>query len=208
MRRPHGEVHAGHAFVLDRMRAQAVVQVRVGALAQEPDVERAEHRAVRVHVVDDPLRIGVAGAQEVAREPRDRSLEKARPMALPQGPEQLAVAGRHLDLVGAGHERPHQQAAADVVHAEHRERIAMAALDDRLHGRASEGARGRRRGHRFGAGRPQTSSAYSRIVRSEEKKATFAVFWMAERHHASAVAPARVDAVLRVDVAREVRRSP
>ena len=124
------------------MRAETLVQLLVRALAEKPYVERAEHRAIRIDVDDDPLRVPVACTQEIARALFDRALEETGNVALAQCGNRLAVASRDVDMVGARHEGPQQQAVAHRVHAEHGERVAMTARHDRLDGRASEGARG------------------------------------------------------------------
>ena len=132
VRRPDGEVHAGHALVLDRVRAEPVVEPDVRAFADEPVVERAQHRAVRVGVVDGPGPVAVRGAQPVCGAPRHRAFEEAGGVQARERREQVAVGGHRVDGVGAGNERAHHQRAGRLVQAEHREGIAVAALDDRV----------------------------------------------------------------------------
>ena len=77
VRRPDGEVDARRALVDDRVRAQPVVQPHVRAFAEQPVVHRAQHRRVRVWVVDRPAAAVVARAQQVARALRQDAFEEA-----------------------------------------------------------------------------------------------------------------------------------
>ena len=134
VRRPHREMHALDTFVLDGMGAQAVVELRVRAFADQPVVERTEHRPVRVRIVDEPGITLVRGAQPIRRSARNRALEKSGVVPARERRERRAIARYDIDGSGAGNERPHDDAAVSLVDAEHRERVGMAAFDDRVDG--------------------------------------------------------------------------
>ncbi len=141
VRRPDGEVHARDALVLDRVRAEPVVEPDVRAFADEPVVERPQHRAVRVDVVDGPRPVAVRGAQSVRGAPRHRAFEEARGVKARERREQVAGGRHRVDGVGAGNERAHHQRAVRLVQTQHREGIAVAALDDRFDRASGQGAR-------------------------------------------------------------------
>ena len=46
VRRPHGEVHAAHALVLDHAGAQLLERLEVGAFTEEMKVVAREHPAI------------------------------------------------------------------------------------------------------------------------------------------------------------------
>ncbi len=153
VRRPHREVHAGDAFVHERMRAEPVVEHRVRALADEPVVERPQHRAEGVRVVDRPRAVAHsrrAGGSACAA--GSGPSKKPAGVALRERRERRAVLGDGLERLRAGNVRAQHDAAVDLVEAEHRERIGVAALDDRRDRvRAERALRGHRRS--LGAGR-------------------------------------------------------
>ena len=133
-------MHARGALVLDRMRAQPVVEHRVGALADEPVVERSQHRPERIRVVDRPRAVAVGGAQAIAHAPRQRALEEPAGVPPRQVREQRAVGGHGVERVGARDVRAKHRRAGDVVEAEHGERVAVAAFDDRFDRAGEQGA--------------------------------------------------------------------
>ena len=84
IRRPDREMHAGHAGMLDRMRAQPLPQAPVRALADQVVVEVAQHRRIAVGVVDFPGAAGVAARARCSR---------TRPADPPAGPRTARPRG-------------------------------------------------------------------------------------------------------------------
>ena len=158
IRRPHREVHAGRALVVDRVRAQAIVELRVRPLADEPVVDGTEHRSVRVGVVDGPRPVAVGRAEAVRDAARNRAFEEARGVPACQGSEHAAFAIDRVDGVGPRDERTHDGRAVHLVRSQHGEGVAVAALDDRL-----DRAGRQRRCHRSGVqGVPGSAPQMSR----------------------------------------------
>ena len=140
VRRPHCEVHAGVTLMLDRMRAQPIVELRMRPFADKPVVDRAQHRSVGVRIVDRPCPVTVRGEQPVGGPLRDRAFEEARGVAARQVGQQFAVGGHRVDALGAGHERAHDDPPVRLVRTQHRERIVVAAFDDGLDDGGGQGS--------------------------------------------------------------------
>jgi hypothetical protein len=136
--RPDGEMHPGNALVNDRVRTEAVVEIDLRSFAQQPVVDGAQHRAICVGVVDDPGVDLVARAQQVGNADLKASLEEAGVVAPVERGHRNAVAVEQFDLAGAGHEGADHGSAGRVVRSQHRERIAVAAGDDRRQGGARD----------------------------------------------------------------------
>ena len=83
VRRPDGEMHAVDAFVDDQVRAEPVVEPDVRALDQQIVVDRAEHRAEGVGIVDRPAAALVARPQQVADARGQDAFEEATVVAAP-----------------------------------------------------------------------------------------------------------------------------
>jgi hypothetical protein len=155
----------------------------VRTLAEQPHVHVAQHGAEAVGILEQGLAAVLpTGAQLVVTELRTRhgrALEQAP--AVDQCERPGAPAGNGLRRHGARQEGPHHRVErGGLVHAQHRKRVTVAALAERLD---LVGCQQRGDGfHGLGV-RPQTSRAYSRIVRSDEKKpmpATFAIAFFAQ----------------------------
>ena len=133
--RPDREVDAVGALVVHRVRAHLVEEPEVAALADVVVVHRAEHRPEGIGVGHPPLAAGVARPvlERLAllrvpagpRRSRRRAGARARRADLPSRVKASSSA-RAVDE-GAGDQR-----GARLLRAEHRERIAVRARDDRL----------------------------------------------------------------------------
>ena len=200
-------MHAVGALVVDRVRAHLVEEPQVAAFADVVVVHRPEHRAEGVGVGHPPVAAGVAGAvleRLALRWSVSGPSKKPASWRRVEGAGGLVVEGEGLELVGAVDEGAGDELAAGLLRAEHREGIAVRARDDRLDLRGIEkaGAGGSRRlaplhgllGHQrsprvvlLGSGyslMPQMSSAYCRMVRSDENQPIRAVFRIAFSHQA------------------------
>ncbi len=135
--RPDREGRAVHAFQRRRMGAQLLVEAEMIALGQEVDVELAQDRRETVGVVD-VLDAGVGEKTQTVGEAAlpafDDALVEARVVgALEVGRHRVAV--QHLHPPGRGMEDPHHEGrAVPTLHAEHRERVAVASLHHRSDG--------------------------------------------------------------------------
>ncbi len=142
--RPDGEVHPGDAGMLDGMGAQPLPQAAVGALVDQIVVEFAQQRRETVGIVELPGAARVGGAQRVAEPDRaigDHAFEQAS--LVPRAQLAHHGAGRlldHLEPLGTGYQRADDHTAGDLVRPEHRERVAVARLDQRAHSRVGETA--------------------------------------------------------------------
>jgi hypothetical protein len=119
------------------MRAEAVVELPVPAFAQQMLVQIAEHAREAVGILDIPFTLARAQAQlvvEALLAARDAAGEDAlRAQALKLADDLRAIGADHRDLGGFGLEgRDLQRLALAALHAQHAERIAMLAADDRL----------------------------------------------------------------------------
>ena len=164
------EVHTCHALMLDQVRAHLVVQAEVIAFAHQEIVKGAQDRAEAVRIGDPPFR-PVAPRAVLHRLGRafDRSLEQAARIDALQFTQGRTGQVEGRDLLRARHQRPQERTARPFMRSQQRERIGVAALDQ---------------GIQSGTGwlhiTFQISSAYCRMVRSEENHPTFATLWMAE----------------------------
>ena len=81
--RPDGEAHAGRALVRADMRAEHVVQVLVGALADQVQVDLAEGRAEPIRVVELPgVAVGKAEPDPIRELPRPQLRHEPAPQAV------------------------------------------------------------------------------------------------------------------------------
>ena len=196
--RPDGKMHAGDALMGDEMGAEPLIDALMRALGEEVVVERPEDRTEGVRVVELPAAAGIARPQLVEaaqREAGDQPLEEAVIVLPGERAEKLALRRDDIQRLGMRYEGAHRRAGIRHVQAEHAEGVAMARADDGAEvgirhppvQHAPEAAPLRRLHlacHLFGhVGTFQSSDAYSRIARSEEKKPMPAVFSTAERRH-------------------------
>ena len=134
VRRPHGECHPLDPIELPEMRAELVVDVEMGALAKQVEIEVAENRRHGVRV---------AGAPDV-RAPPDLELVRKNHFVFAHDPFEEAggvgllegkalAGGQDGDLVRAGVEGADNDAplcTATSVHSEHGEWVVVFAGDD------------------------------------------------------------------------------
>ena len=162
-------MHAGGAFVIHRVRAEAVVELGVGALADEPVVERPQHGAVRIGIVDEPRGLGVGGAQPIADSLAQLAVEEPGRVPAGQTRDLVTVTRHDVDAVGTRNERPHDHRAVRVVRPEDGERIAVPAVHD---GRDRLGGEWSRRAHRVRSAPARRARFRARIRESPGRTRT------------------------------------
>ena len=134
-RRPDRERRAHHPLVLADVRTELVVELLVAPLADQVQVQLAERRLKRVRVLERELaRLPVVDLELVAQwelRALDRALEDAGRVDLL---ERHGLALRRLggDLLGRWAQRPDHDATVFGVRAEHRVRVGMLALGERV----------------------------------------------------------------------------
>jgi len=162
-RRPDDKAGAAGAFVDLRVRAHPFVGAVVRALGQQVEVGVADQRRKAVGVVDHhrlertALGVGPTDAQPVGEgiaPPRHRTGEQRAALLACQRAQPPAQRVEQIDLGRTGQQRAHHQRGAGVMHAEHRERIAVVGAHQRVQRRgidpAGLGHGSRRSGHRLG----------------------------------------------------------
>ena len=132
--RPDREVHARGALMRHQMRAELVEQAQMRALGNVVVVHRSEHRAERIGIGHRPFAAGIAGAvaQRLALADGEPAFEEAGIVTARQLASLLAGQREGGDGFGMRDEAARDQLAADLLHAEHGEGIAVDARDDRL----------------------------------------------------------------------------
>src|SRR6185295_23458 len=98
--------------------------------ADQPVVERAENRPVRIRVVGDPCPRDVGRAQPVRSAAWNRAFEESAGMTSRERGERGAVARYDIDRLRTRDERADDDRAARLVNAEHCERVVVSAFDD------------------------------------------------------------------------------
>ena len=199
VRRPDGEVHAADAFVLDDVGAHLVEEAAMRALGDVVVVHRTEDRAEGVGVRHPPVAAGIGGMEpeRLALAELEPSFEQPVFVTAHQFAGLVAGEGEGGDGLGMRDEAAGDQPAVRaLLHAEHGERVAMRACNERrdLAGRKSVARRfllslGARGFHPA----LQMSLAYSRIDLSEENHPTWAVFRIVLAYHFAPVDEERVD---------------
>jgi hypothetical protein len=121
------------------MGAQGLAQLAVTPLRQQIDVQLAQHRPEPVRVVAHRGLVAAADPQPVRRAlPHQARPEAGRMHPLQRGqhdaPGGVALGRDRLHRVHVRNEGPHRAAPGHVVRAEHRERVAVPGLHDRVDG--------------------------------------------------------------------------
>jgi hypothetical protein len=198
--RPDGEVRARHTLMRDEMGAKTLIDALMRALREQIVVERPEHWPKGVGVIEVPGAARIARPQLVEAPERKAShqpLEKAVIVLARERAEKFALRRDHIERLGMRHEGADGGPRIRHVQTEHAEGIAVAGADDGVEMRiryppvryapqAASLPLGRLHltDYLFGhVGTFQSSEAYSRIARSEEKNPMPAVFNTAERRH-------------------------
>ncbi len=211
VRRPDREVDAVGALVGDRVRAHLVEEAEVRPLADEVVVHRPEHRPEGIGVGHPPLAAGVPGAvlERLALADGKPALEETGVVPALEDARRLVVQGKGLELGGAVDEGARDELRPRPLYAQDGERVAVRPGHDRFDRRWIE-----RTGGAVAAGlaaldgllahktsppgdtpelcpvgsgyrsMPHMSSAYCRIVRSDENHPMRAVLRMAFSHQA------------------------
>jgi hypothetical protein len=82
----------------------------------------------------------VRGVQAVRGAARDCPFEESCGVPRCEVRDEIAVACHRVDGLGAGNECPHDECAVCIVEAQHRERVGVAAFDDRVDGGGGQGS--------------------------------------------------------------------
>ncbi|MCU0314733.1 MAG: hypothetical protein MUC84_11820 [Solirubrobacteraceae bacterium] len=134
-RRPDGERHAGHAVVLDRVRAELLVELLVTPLARQVQVELAERRQERVRVAQREAPVLAVVDLELVAERQlgtgDRAGEDAAGVQLLEC-DLLAGAGAHDDAPGLGPVHPDDRAGLCGMRPEQRVGVGERAGEQRV----------------------------------------------------------------------------
>lgn len=132
VRRPHREAHAVDAVDARGRRAQAVEHG--GRVAGRETRERGlvEQRAERIRVVGDLAGVRPVDGQPVAAVVRERAREAAGVVDARERTEFVAVGRHRPHALRAGQQRAHDDPAGVGVWAETRERVRMAAGEQRV----------------------------------------------------------------------------
>ena len=187
---PDREMRALDAFVLHHMGAEPVIEPLMASLDEKMVVELAQDGPERVGIVEIPRAAAVFGPQPVVRTAfslRQDTFEKASGVA--QRERDVGAIGLDREqALGMRNESPEREARRRVMQPEHGERVAVAGGHDRCDIRVTRLPSAILHDpslstYAFLAGTSQMSSAYSRIVRSEENQPTRAVFRALDRHH-------------------------
>src|SRR6185312_507666 len=161
---PDREVDAADTLVIDRVRAQLVVEPKMGALRHQQVVDRAQNRPEAVGICKPPFRAAAPGAvfHGLGRA-RDDPFEK--PMAVDAGKsaQRLSLKIVRFRFLRSRYPNACKSPIRAGMRAEQREGIIVTAFQECFDGT-------RWRLHMT----PQISCAYSRMVRSEENQPTFA----------------------------------
>ncbi len=155
VRRPDGEAHAGRALVRTDMRAEHVVQVLVGALADQVQVDLAEGRAEPIRIVELPgVAVWKAEPDPIRELPRPQLRHEPGPQAVSQRLHRLhaPVRGDEPGGVGIGMEGANHRPVGGRVCAENR--MGFVVLAARQAGNFLARGRGVDRRHRPNHTRP------------------------------------------------------